>query len=119
MSPEFRPIATLIFQTKTNYGTTINARIISTDDGDPYIDWRDKTISRTTVSTTDHSLLTNLGSDDHLQYILTDGSRAFTGGMQPYQTSDDSTMGNNTLYYSTSTNKLSYKDPNGIIHQLY
>jgi hypothetical protein len=29
----------------------------------------------------DHSLLANLGADDHLQYALTDGTRAFTGAL--------------------------------------
>jgi hypothetical protein len=36
-------------------------------------------ISNITRGVTDHSLLTNLSADDHLQYILTDGSRDFTG----------------------------------------
>ena len=36
-------------------------------------------ISNITKGVTDHSLLTNLSADDHHQYILTDGSRAFTG----------------------------------------
>jgi hypothetical protein len=36
-------------------------------------------ISNITRGVTDHSLLTNLSSDDHHQYILRDGSRAFTG----------------------------------------
>ena len=36
-------------------------------------------ISNITRGVTDHSLLTNLSADDHPQYILTDGTRAFTG----------------------------------------
>ena len=36
-------------------------------------------ISNITRGVTDHSLLTNLSADDHHQYILTDGTRAFTG----------------------------------------
>jgi hypothetical protein len=36
-------------------------------------------ISNITKGVTDHSLLTNLSADDHHQYILTDGSRDFTG----------------------------------------
>ena len=35
-------------------------------------------ISNITRGVTDHSLLTNLSADDHLQYILTDGTRPFT-----------------------------------------
>ena len=36
-------------------------------------------ISNITRGVTDHSLLTNLSADDHPQYILADGTRAFTG----------------------------------------
>ena len=36
-------------------------------------------ISNITRGVTDHSLLTNLSADDHPQYILTSGTRAFTG----------------------------------------
>jgi len=36
-------------------------------------------ISNITRGVTDHSLLTNLSADDHPQYILTAGTRAFTG----------------------------------------
>src|SRR5512136_526463 len=36
-------------------------------------------ISNITRGVTDHSLLTNLSADDHQQYILADGTRAFTG----------------------------------------
>lgn len=56
--PEIHPIATIIFQTNLSYANTVNARIRSTGDGDDYIDWRDETISRTEVSTTNHNSLT-------------------------------------------------------------
>lgn len=36
-------------------------------------------ISNITRGVTDHSLLTNLSADNHLQYILTNGTRTFTG----------------------------------------
>jgi hypothetical protein len=36
-------------------------------------------ISNITKGVTDHSLLTNLSADDHHQYILSDGTRPFTG----------------------------------------
>jgi len=73
--PEIKPIATVIYQTNTSYSSPINARIISTDEGDNYIDWRNETISRVEVSTTDHGSLTGLGDDDHSQYVPVDGSR--------------------------------------------
>lgn len=37
---EFVPIATFIFQTATTYNNRVKSRIISTDQGDDYIDWR-------------------------------------------------------------------------------
>lgn len=77
--PELRPIATVIYQTNLGYASAINGRIVSTDDGDDYVDWRDETISRSEVSTSSHSSLTGLGSDDHTQYLLADGTRALAG----------------------------------------
>lgn len=79
--PEIRAIATVIFQTNLAYASAVNARIVSTDEGDDYVDWRNEVVSRTTVSTTDHGSLTGLGDDDHTIYSLVDGTRAFTGNV--------------------------------------
>jgi len=79
--PEIRAIATVIMQTRTTYASAINAKIVSTDEGDDYIDWRDQAISRTEISTTDHGNLSGLGSDDHTQYLLEDGTRAMSGDL--------------------------------------
>ena len=73
--PEIRPIATVIYQTNLAYASAINAKIVSTDDGDDYVDWRSETVSRVELSTSSHSALTGLGSDDHIQYLLADGTR--------------------------------------------
>jgi len=40
LAPEMLPIATIIMQTKSSYTNDVNARAISTDSGDDYIDWR-------------------------------------------------------------------------------
>ena len=37
---EFIPLASVIFQTKDSYSNTVNSRIISTDAGEDYVDWR-------------------------------------------------------------------------------
>ena len=58
--PEIRPVATVIYQTRLSYANNVNARVVSTDEGDDYIDWRDQAISRTEISTTSHSALTGL-----------------------------------------------------------
>lgn len=37
---EFVPIATAIWQTASAYSNAVNSRVVSTEDGDDYIDWR-------------------------------------------------------------------------------
>ena len=68
-TPEMRPIATVIFQTKDSYTNSINARIRTTDEGDDYVDWRTTGVTRGTP----------IGDHDHLEYIRHDGTRDFTG----------------------------------------
>jgi hypothetical protein len=58
--PEIRALGTVIYQANSSYANDVNARIRSTDEGDDYIDWRFEAIARTSISTTDHNLLTNL-----------------------------------------------------------
>ena len=65
LPPEIKPVATVIFQTRNIYSNDVQARVVSTDDGDDYVDWRSETISRVAVSTTDHNALTNVTSDQH------------------------------------------------------
>jgi len=67
--PEIHPIATVIFQTNTSYANAVNGKIVSTDDGDAFIDWRSETISRVAISTDNHGSLVGLSADDHPQYI--------------------------------------------------
>jgi len=90
--PEIRPIGTVIFQTNTGYASAINGKIVSTDEGDDYVDWRSETISRVAISTTDHGSLTGLGDDDHTQYALLagrSGGQTVIGGTDA---SDDLTL---------------------------
>lgn len=56
--PEIRPIATLILQTNDGYANAMKARVVATADGNSYVDWRDDSISRVEISTTDHNSLT-------------------------------------------------------------
>jgi len=116
--PEIRPIATLIFKSNTTYSSDINAIVVTDDDGNDYIDWRSETISKITLTSSAHSDLTGLTEDDHTQYILADGSRAFTDGIQPASLADASAS-NNTIYYSTTASKLVYKDSGGTVNNLY
>lgn len=73
---EYVPIATIIFQTSNGYSNDVKSRIRSTDTGGDYIDWRETTIGSTGVATNDHGALTGLLDDDHLQYVLANGTRS-------------------------------------------
>lgn len=56
--PETHPIGTIIFETKLAYASAVNARVVSTDDGDDYVDFRNAVISRTELSTSEHNSTT-------------------------------------------------------------
>jgi hypothetical protein len=55
--PEIRLIGTVIFQTNLSYTNVVNARIVDDGSGGTYIDWRNESISRVAVSTSDHNSL--------------------------------------------------------------
>ena len=79
-SKEMKAIATVIFQTKDTYTNDVNARVVQTDEGDNYVDWRLATVSPSAAAG-DHGLLSGLTDDDHIQYLLIDGTRAMTGDL--------------------------------------
>lgn len=79
--PELRPIASVLFQTNLTYTNAVNARVVTTNTGENYVDWRSETISRVAVSTSDHGALAGLSDDDHPQYLLADGTRALSGDL--------------------------------------
>ncbi len=75
---EFTPIGTVIFQTNdVLYSNSVKARIVSTDTGSSYVDFRQFNLASVS-SVNDHGNLSGLGDDDHLQYILVNGNRGFT-----------------------------------------
>jgi len=72
---EFVPIGTVIYQTSSGYTNIPKARIISTDDGSDYEDFRGITGSPVGgQQVNEHSNLSGLDDDDHIQYLL-----GFTG----------------------------------------
>ena len=83
LDPEHAPLFTVIWQTATGYGNAVKGRIVSTDDGGDYIDFRGHAyrgvggVSGITV----HSGLSGLLNDDHTQYLLIDGTRAMSGSL--------------------------------------
>lgn len=63
-------LGSVIFETSSSYSNTPRARVRSTDTGADYVDWRgSQLLSSASNTPTNHSLLANLGSDDHLQYL--------------------------------------------------
>jgi hypothetical protein len=94
---EFTPLGTVIFQTSNAYaGSSILARIVSTDTGDDYVDFRGFGIA-STGSVSNHSNLSGLGNDDHLQYALLAGR---AGG----QVLDGGTAASDTLELGSTSN---------------
>ena len=81
LAKEFVPLQTIIWQTSTGYTGTAKARVVSTDTGAEFIDWRSTTISNGGISGNDHGGLTGLDDDDHTQYLLVDGTRAMSGSL--------------------------------------
>lgn len=66
---EFVPIATFIIQSRDNYSNIYKSKVIVTDLGDDYIDWRiNEATALGGASASDHGALSGLGDDDHLQY---------------------------------------------------
>jgi hypothetical protein len=63
---EFVPIGTVIFQTNT-YTNAIDARIVSIS-GANYVDFRGTQLYTPAGEATEHSLLSGLADDDHIQY---------------------------------------------------
>lgn len=80
--PEFVPIGSVIFQTRNTYGNTVKARMVSTDSGETYVDFRSSGASRGTAAT-DHGSLGGLGDDDHAQYLLLAGRDAQQATIDP------------------------------------
>lgn len=67
---EFTAIGTVIFQTNSAYTNTPKAKVVSSNPsvGEVYIDFRGEQLYTPSGVASSHSLLSNLGADDHLQY---------------------------------------------------
>lgn len=79
---EFVPIGSVIFETLNAFSNTPKARVVSTDTGADYVDFRGSQLYVPSGQATTHGLLSGLAVDDHLQYLLTDGSRLLSGDFQ-------------------------------------
>lgn len=86
---EMVPVGTIIFQTRDIYTNSVNARIIQTDSGDDYIDWRTTEVTGG-AAPTNHNNLSSLQLaasgvtyghiDDQAQTIA--GVKNFTNGIK-------------------------------------
>ena len=77
LTPEMTPVASVIFHTKNTFSNAVKARVVATEDGDNYIDWRNETIARVELSTSNHNSLNGLqGGIDGQYYHLTNVEHA-------------------------------------------
>lgn len=68
---EFTAIGSVIFETRNSYTNTPKARVVSSNPSinEIYVDFRGEQLYTPSGVATSHSLLSNLGSDDHTQYF--------------------------------------------------
>jgi hypothetical protein len=66
---EFVAVGTVIYQTDSAYNNTPKARVRSAAAGETYVDFRGEQLYTPSGVATSHSLLSNLSSDDHVQYF--------------------------------------------------
>jgi hypothetical protein len=77
---EFVAIGSVVFQTADGYTNTPKARVRSVNGGD-YVDFRGTQLYTPAGEATTHSLLSGLGNDDHIQYLLASGTRTMSGAL--------------------------------------
>jgi hypothetical protein len=66
---EFVAVGSVIFKTNSAYTNTPKAAVVSASAGENYVDFRGEQLYTPSGVATSHSLLSNLSSDDHLQYF--------------------------------------------------
>ena len=77
---EFVAIGSVVFETADGYTNTPQARVRSVNGGD-YVDFRGTQLYTPAGNATTHSLLSGLANDDHIQYVLADGTRSMSGDL--------------------------------------
>jgi uncharacterized delta-60 repeat protein len=82
---EFVAVGTVIFQTSSAYTNDPKARVRSAAAGEIYVDFRGEQLYTPSGVATSHSLLSNLSSDDHPQYVKKAGDTmtGTLGGVAP------------------------------------
>lgn len=112
--PEFSFLATVIYQTADAYTNAVKSKIRTTDTGDDYIDLRQTFFTRggSSSNITDHGSLSGLSDDDHLQYVLADGTRAmdklFVNNEITLAAISEPAHVAGQMFYDTDTDALSF-----------
>lgn len=75
---EYKMLGTVIYQTATTYANAVKARVVRTADAANYIDLRTSKITGSGATVNNHSSLTGLANDDHLQYTHISSARTIT-----------------------------------------
>lgn len=78
---EFVAIGSVIFNTANSFGNAVKAAVTPTDTGANYVDFRGTELYTPAGEATTHGLLSGLSSDDHIQYLLVDGTRSMSGNL--------------------------------------
>ena len=108
LGPEWVPLATIILKSSNGSSNVPKAAIISTSEGLDYIDERGNMVRGSgAAAASDHGSLTGLLDDDHLQYLLVDGTRAMTGSLDM---GTNSITGVTTLSASGNVSASSFND---------
>ena len=76
---EVIPVATIILQAQSGNDNSIKCKVVSTESGDDFVDWRGSDLKATGGSIADHGALAGLSDDDHPQYLRADGTRSLAG----------------------------------------
>lgn len=105
--PEIRPIATVIYQTNLSYANSINAKIVSTDTGDDYIDWRNDVISRVEIPSPSQSV-------EKASYrIVSASATVITAAETYYPLSGVFADGNNVNFVLSASGTIKYTGTGG------
>ncbi len=118
---EIVPVGTIIFQTKITYSNSVQARTVSTDAGDNYIDWRSSSIKATGGSISDHGSQSGLADDDHPghPWLLGRTGGQTLGGSDTVAedlTLKDNTVDNNTITVTELIASKTHVDGDGSDH---
>jgi len=102
---EFVAVGTVIFQTRTTYANAINARIVQTDTGEDYVDWRGRGISPSGGLNVNHNSLAGLQGgavDEYYHLTLAQQTGLTDGGETTLHSHPNGDAGGFTLHFDAN-----------------